>query len=203
MRLEILNEPGIIDRLKAVMFAPDYPGYTPLVAEAPDGDSRVDTGKRYSHVTTGHLDEMGAGDRGEFLDRAFMQAFKKAQRFHIKFGYPTGAPPDINECCLRLLEYPPGVGGEAHTDMDMFTLNLWRSHPEHCVPDFNAIHVGELGEIMQPDLRVATRHKVRACHELQTSLVFFALPSRDTTVPGHGTMGGWLDERKARSRVAK
>lgn len=194
------GEPTNVTKLREIMFADDWPGYCPTVHEIPDGMGAVDKYKRYSHLALKYLDQY-KGEHGVFLNRVFNQAFMHAVQFYeSSIGLGGGGMLAIEECCLRLLEYPPGVGGEPHTDFDLFTLNLWRSHPKLVVPQ-GPMHVGELLEMFNPS-RVATRHRV-VSHETETqvAIVFFALPEKSTGLPDGGTMGEWLAERYARSRV--
>jgi hypothetical protein len=75
------------------------------------------------------------------------------------------------------------------------------------------LHIGELGELV--GLGPATPHRVPARPYAQQSIVYFALPDHAAPLPGHAgvavqgapvrlgpTVGQWLDERMARSRVA-
>ena len=194
------GEPTNVTKLREIMFAADWPGFRPEVREIPDGKGEVDAYKRYSHLALKYLDKY-EGEHGAFLIRVFNQAYMHAlSHYDNRIVLEDRAIPAIEECCLRLLEYPPGVGGEPHTDFDLFTMNLWRSHPDLVVPRA-PMHVGELLEMFDRS-RVATRHRV-VPHETETqvAIVFFALPSKDTELPGGGTMGEWLAERYERSRV--
>jgi hypothetical protein len=112
----------------------------------------------------------------------------------------------------------PGSGSAEHTDFDLFTVNLWRSTPEDheqivihdggCYgpepvwePGAREFHIGELGELV--GLGPATPHRVPARPYVQKSIVYFAMPDHDTWLPLEAcpTVGEWLKERMARSRV--
>ncbi len=43
------------DALSSLVFRPGYPGYKPNVVEAPNGDGKLDTDKRYSHVAIKYI----------------------------------------------------------------------------------------------------------------------------------------------------
>ena len=194
------GEPTNVTKLREIMFAEDWPGYKPEVREIPDGQGEVDQHKRYSHISLHDLDKYD-GEHKAFLTRLYNQAYKHAvQYYEQRMGLGDQAIPAIEECCLRLSEYPPGVGGEAHTDFDLFTMNLWRSHRDLLIPR-RPVHYGELLELLTYD-EVAHRHRIEP-HETDTqvAVLFFVLPARDTKLPGGRTMGEWLDERLARSRV--
>jgi hypothetical protein len=219
------------DTLHSLVFQDGYPGYRKEVKEIPNGDGKVDRDKRYAHVATKYL---GAHDDGpatlellSYLHRAHALALDVARAL----GVPADFMPRVTECALRVLEYPAGVGGHAHTDFDLFTLSLYRSEPARLklarpgtyidgaqlVPDKpydrlirarelnRGLHIGELGELI--GLGEATRHHVEPSTETQFSIVYFALPSPDAVLEqANGrvrlTAGEWLAERYARSRVA-
>lgn len=220
-----------------------YPGYTPQVLEIPNGDGRVDREKRYAHVDEKALAKL---DPERFSTVCLWDALNDAHGLALRVAEALGVPeafmPVRSEGALRILEYPPGVGGHAHTDFDLFTLSLYRSEPERlrlaplpttrnttCAAQLahqgfahiiNArrlnpgMHIGELGELV--GLGDATRHHVEPSTETQYSIVYFALPSPDAVLPGYQcakhldksvranfetTVGDWLAERYARSRV--
>jgi hypothetical protein len=136
--------------------------------------------------------------------------------------------PRAADGTLRILDYPAGVGyGEKHTDFDLFTVCCYRSDPcalklddlPEGLHDLTAgrhakatdidprLHIGEIGELV--GLGPATPHYVEPRPEAQQSIVYFAIPDHDAVLetrnPGlHErdiTVGSWLAERIARSRV--
>lgn len=184
------------DRLHALVFQADYPGYRPETLEAPNGDGRVDAQKRYAHVATKYLERDPNPARATELN-AFLL---KAHALAIAAAYDLGAPrPELGACALRVLEYPPGVGGAPHYDFDVFTLNLWRSEPNAGLGLAEPVHMGEIGELL--GLGPARLHHIDPSPEPQQSLVYFVLPRHD--LPLSLTVGSWLEKRYARSRVSK
>lgn len=209
------------DLLHSLVFRDGYPGYKPDVVELPNGDGKADVSKRYAHIATKYLQPRRrpsshpANIPWEYLNRAF----KSAQEVVSSLGCQV--PIDLNACALRVLEYPPGAGSELHTDFDLFTITLFRepkenvrwSHAATATPsprESYSIHIGELGEIF--GLGPATPHWVEPSDQVQRSIVFFALPGHDVTLPGYElacepesprTVGDWLAERMARSRSYK
>jgi hypothetical protein len=202
---------------------PVYAGYKPHVAEAPNGDGRVDARKRYLHVAQKYAPPQWALD---ILSRAHWEACRVAEAI----GVPAEFYPRVENSTLRVLDYPAGAGTEEHTDFDLFTLNLWRSTPndheawEHhtdtvahtgaewneWTPGADAYHMGELGELV--GLGPAVKHRVPARPYAQRALVYFAMPANAAELPqpverflhdGPLTVADWLKERLSRSRVYK
>ncbi len=84
----------------------------------------------------------------------------------------------------------PGAGTAEHTDLNLFTIVLWRSHPAdleltqpnecpsagRCLArSINpGLHIGEIGELV--GLGPATPHRVPARPYVQKSIVYFAMP---------------------------
>ncbi len=196
--------PDAIGELHGVLFSPSWPGYKPEVKEIPDGKGVADELKRYSHVATKYLDAVPEDQPSEWLlaELVFNQCFDMAQAHNVEFQRKVPGWPDLDrdECCLRMLEYPAGVGGEAHTDFDLFTVNIWRTHSWPVVPVDQHVHMGEIGELVNHGC-VATRHRIMPADATQMSLVFFALPSREFILPTGLKVGAWLDERMGRSRA--
>lgn len=194
------------DTLAAIVFRPDYPGNPASrgVVEAPNGDSRVDAQKRYSHVAMKYLD---GGPQTHHLtlqdfillhsahEKAFLQARRIAAQLNVSFGFL----PHSQFGALRVLEYPEGVGGHVHTDFDLFAVNLWRNVPNPGLGG-SKYHIGEIGELV--GLGPAEPHYVAPLPVVQKSLVYFCIPSHDAILPSGITVGAWLSERIARSRVA-
>lgn len=136
---------------------PPYPGYKPEVKEAPNGDGRVDAGKRYLHVAKKY--GLPSEDAAAILACAHWEACRVAE----EIGVPAEFYPRVENSTLRVLEYPSaacvrraggdtcmfcdalthdsdtyicpvrgaGNGSAEHTDFDLFTLNLWRSTDDH------------------------------------------------------------------------
>ncbi len=184
------------ESLFAYAFSAHNPGYRPTVVELPNGDGRADRSKRFSHVAVKY--DLKAAP--EHVRSLFWGLCEEARHTAHGAGLPA---PDPAQCCLRVLEYPAGAGSEAHTDFDLFTLNVWRDPAGGLlVPaDHKAgrVHFGELSPMFEgPE---ATWHAVAPLPVPQRSIVFFVLPSRDTLLPDGRTVGQWLDERKARSRA--
>lgn len=185
------------DRLAALAFTPDYAGYKPNVVESPDGDARFDVGKRYAHLATKYF----TANTPQPLQHAFWDAFDLAWTYTER-RFDGAIKLDSDACALRLLEYPPGVGGAAHTDFDLLTLNLWRSEPAKLASEAGPgawMHIGELWPLLWSGSS-ATRHWVEPSDRTQYSAVFFALPAHSTKLPNGDTVGSWLQERLARSR---
>jgi hypothetical protein len=216
--------------LAAIVFRPDYPGNATArgVVEAPNGDPAArDTGKRYAHVAVKYL-PTEYGDWTEDHDWLYWklsQAHARAVTIANALGVPREFMPSRSAGALRVLEYPPGAGSAPHTDMDLFTLNLWRNMPTQVnssdlpahVRDVEPrMHIGELGELI--GMGPATRHEVAPCHQVQHSIVYFAIPNHAAVLSDHPlakaaagsdypnilvrgkTVGEWLAERLARSR---
>lgn len=182
--------------LSALFGRPGYRGYRPSVVEAPNGDGRLDVGKRYLHVAAKY-------DPPEyaqwFLARAHLEACRMAERL----GIPDAYYPRAADATLRVLDYPPGAGSAQHTDPNLFTLTMYRSTPEGLVVVEGAspeCYIGELGELV--GLGPATAHRVDPLPIRQQSVVYFAMPSHSAILPDGRTVASWLDERMHRSRYA-
>lgn len=190
---------GVYDALYERVFLSDYAGYKPEVQESPAGNATWDTQKKYAHVATKYSPDA-------WLMFHFDVAFGEALRVYKDLGFPDALRPDYDQCCLRILDYPPGASSAEHTDFDFMTLQLYRDRPEGFVRTgvsegddaiSHGVHFGEIAELA--GLRPATPHRVRALPERQRSVVFFVLPSLAAPL-GDGTVGEWLKERYARSR---
>ena len=189
-------------RLHALVFSEGYPGYRPNVREVPNGDGRVDAEKRFAHVATKYLAADTDLSRAAALEKYLLVAHARALEIAKYMCVPERLWPALDACALRVLEYPPGVGGERHTDFDLFAVNCYRNQRGAIVgddglPASQEVHLGDLAEIF--GLGPAFPHRV--LHGLsfaQHSIVYFALPAHDATM----TVGQWLAERVKRSRVA-
>jgi len=205
------------DELRRVVFATDldgrplYPGYRPQIAEAPNGDGKVDRDKRYAHVALKYLQ---AGN--QTLVSALNRCHTEALRVHRELGLPAAWAPAVETSALRILEYPPGATSARHTDFDLFTLLAHRDpfpgglvrHGAGLDADQFSIgmHFGELYEL--GGFGRATPHEVEATSGWQYSAVYFALPRHDLVLPDGRKVGPqtepgtYLHERISRSRVA-
>jgi hypothetical protein len=197
---------------------PRWPGYRPEVVEIPNGDGRADAQKRYAHIKAEHLVGTLNCDTAATY-HAFHRAFTRACEVAIELGIPPAFWPAREACALRVLEYPPMVGGERHTDFDLATINVWRSDggvhmlAEEAIgrdhrPAPEGVHLGELYDlILPPTARApelcATAHQIAPSEVSQFALVFFALPSHAAVLPDGRKVGDWLVERYARSRAPK
>lgn len=178
--------------------ASDYAGYRPEVQESPNGDGNWDKAKRYAHIATKY-------NPGPELMRYYSQAFEEACRVSKQLGIPCRLMPDWHSCCMRILDYPPGAGSAEHTDFDLFTIQLYREHPEGFVRTgtvdqedesiSSGIHFGEMAEVA--NFRKAMSHYVKPLNVRQRSIVFFVLPNPEASLI---TVGEWLTERYTRSR---
>lgn len=205
----------------STLFDPEakYAGYRPTVSEIPNGDGRVDVGKRFLHVALKYNPPEWAV---RLLARAHMAACARAEYE----GCPGAIYPKIQNGTLRVLYYPAGAGSAAHCDFDLFTVNCWRTPADDCEsftqvndqcadwrPNTDEVHFGELWRIF--GMGPATAHRVREAPYEQRSIVYFASPGMSTplpapiTFPAVGefpektvhTTGEWQIERTNRSRI--
>jgi hypothetical protein len=201
---------------------PVYAGYKPHVAEAPNGDGVVaPPTTRYLHVAPKYNPPPWAM---AYLARAHYEACRVAEAL----GVPAAYYPRVADGTLRVLDYDVGGSQPEHTDFDLFTIVCYRSHPRdlervrRITAEIDALdekseglHIGELGELV--GLGPATPHRVPARPYAQQSIVYFAMPDHATRLPirnarggqtventwAPATVGEWLKERIARSRVYK
>lgn len=188
--------------LAAIVFQDDYPGFATArgIIESPNGDGARDSGKRYSHVATKYLEQMSWSEDKDMLTYYLEYAASRAYRIALQLRVPPAYRPRLEFGCLRVLEYPAGVGASAeHTDMDLFTLNLYRNVPNPGLGVLGDTHMGELGELI--GLGPATPHYVAPLEDTpQHSLVYFAMPDHAAVLPSGESVGQWLSERMKRSR---
>lgn len=208
------------DQLHAIVFSGDYPGYRPEVRELPNGDGRVDADKRYAHIASKYLAKYRWGIECAILQSALDEAHDLSIEVARALDVPPAFWPVREYSALRVLEYPAGAISNVHTDFDLFTLMMHRSHPIRFVahdmqPGYDntqggealfqarrinhQLHLGELAE--QVGVGRATPHEVVACDEVQRSIVYFAIPDHFAVLPSGLTVGEWLAERMSRSRV--
>ncbi len=193
--------------LHNLVFNKSYAGYRPEIQESPDGNNVWDTKKRYAHIAPKYLTDKVSVS----LWLYFNLAFEEAEQVYQKLNFPEYLKPDYHQCCMRILEYPPGASSALHTDFDFMTLQLFRDNHEgfervgsDASDDeiSNGIHFGEIAELAE--LRKATPHKVVPLDQPQKSIVFFVLPSLEAVIPNKTgkdiVVGDWLKERYARSR---
>jgi len=196
--------------LRARVFRPDYAGYKPNVVESPHGDGKLDAEKRYAHVSVKNMrTDEERRDLLPYLELAHNQALKAARAMVL----PVEFHPKMEFGALRVLEYPPGASSHRHEDFDLFTLMLYRNDPERFQVDethagralaaLQQVNTqGHLGEIASElGLGPATPHWVEPSTTAQHSIVYFAIPDHAAWLPSGITVGEWLKERLARSRV--
>lgn len=198
------------DRLHSLVFVDGYSGYTPAIAEIPNGDGVVDADKKYAHVAVKYLvTDQQKTDLMPYLTQAHQLATAAAGLARV----PEAFMPDINFGALRILDYPPGAVTAKHTDFDLFTLMMYRDQPDLFQDDPTTrslalsriqllnkqAHLGELAEILK--LGQATPHQTVASTTQSGSIVYFAIPNHDAVLPGGQKVGDWITERKARSRT--
>lgn len=115
------------DKLHALTFRPDYPGYKPTVQEIPNGDGKVDAEKMFSHVAPKYF-------RTDEQREALTPYLERAHALAVEVGELIGLPPefmpDIRYGALRILDYPPGAVSNKHEDFDLFTLMCFRDQPD-------------------------------------------------------------------------
>lgn len=201
----------VYDKLHKIVFCGDYPGYTPQVVESPNGDGKLDSAKRYAHISQKNIlpySESNPDDAGvltHYLLHAHGQAVEMAKAMGIDEKYY----PDLRYGALRLVEYPPGAIANPHTDFDLFTLMIYRNLPEHfeyiggepesSLRDLNhQLHYGEI--LDEIGFAKPSPHQVTASDKTQKSMVYFAIPDWDVTLPSGLTVGEWIAERIKRSR---
>lgn len=198
------------------LFNEDYAGYKPDVKELPNGDGKVDEGKRYLHVALKYNPPDWAID---YLARAHFEACRMIEEL---YDVPAEFYPRVENGTLRVLDYPAGVGTEAHTDFDLLTVNCYESAPdlEYQLADGSwelsnghlsdsYCHIGEIGALV--GLGLANPHRVLPSDKPRQSIVYFAMPSNDAVITNNPylpkdeyvTVGDWLKERYARSRTYK
>ena len=187
------------------IFREDYAGFKGDVREAPNGDGKVDFGKVYAHVAS----KYGFTPTTLWF---YHRAWEEACRVHDALDLPRDLRPSFRHSALRLLQYPPGHGSHEHTDFDLFTILCFRDpdpgglylgqpRPPAFVHDVSPhCHFGEMLEVRDPS-SPATPHEVYPMASNQVSCVFFAIPDHDAELRPGLTVGAWLDERIARSRV--
>lgn len=191
------------DRLHSLVFVDGYPGYKPDVREIPNGDGQVDAEKRYAHVALKYLTTCRSKAKlMPYLRAAHADALYAAKELKV----PEAFLPDIRYSALRVLEYPPGAGSAKHTDFDLFSTLLFRDdskalvlHQDQAYDFSPGLHIGELGELI--GIAPATPHHVEPRDEAQHSIVYFAIPDHGAVLPSGVTVGAWIEERIARSRV--
>lgn len=199
--------------LAAIVFRPDYPGNATArgVVEAPNGDGKLDTTKRYSHVATKYLDKFKDGwQRGVLLNYLHI-AHNRACEVAAELGVPSAFMPSFEHGALRVLEYPAGASSEVHTDVGLLTLNLWRNLPE-CLETYNTelggwvpslagpppYHLGRIAR--EIGIGPAAPHRVMGAPVPQHSLVYFAVPDWKATLPSGANLGEWLQGEMAKMR---
>jgi hypothetical protein len=200
------------EELSTFAFSSQNPGFKPAVIESPNGDGVWDAQKQYAHIALKYFDRCTPSH----VRVAYLLALDEANRIIRRMGLPAGVVAG-DDSTLRLLRYPPGATTAPHTDFDLFTLSLYRSHVGAFVyrqayePELLSkarqfspgIHFGELmTEILGDFHAPATRHETVALDVPSFSAVFFVIPPHEYVLPSGLTVGEWLKERIARSRKA-
>jgi hypothetical protein len=210
--------------LAGIVFRPDYPGNATArgVVEAPGGvPTQLDTGKRYAHVALKYIAQCPHNTDTGTLVVFLVEAWSRAVQVAAQLRLPVEFQPSFEHRALRVLEYPAGIGGHYHTDFDLFTLACYRNLPDQFrygngphnrrFPQVRAtnpgLHIGELvDEICQTEpgrTPLADPHYILPHPtQVQRSIVYFAVPDHAAVLPSGQTVGGWLEERKNRSRYA-
>lgn len=185
-------------RLLSTLFEPEaaYAGYKPNVREIPNGDGKVDEGKRYLHIALEY-------NPPQWALRYLYAAHGAACHVAFELGVAPEMMPDLSASALRVLEYPPDVGSAPHTDFDLLTVNCWRSCANPGLRTGKVaghrVHLGEIAEMLGHG--GAQPHCVDPMYYSQQSIVHFALPRHSAVLPSGATVGEWLKERYARSRA--
>lgn len=201
------------EELRHLVFQDGYLGYRPDVKEIPNGDGKVDVDKRYAHVAMKYL-ETGSSREKAVLFYYLVRCHSLATKIAVISRVPDAFLPSFEHSALRILEYPPGSGSNQHRDFDLFTLMCYRDQPDKFVVEDDPkdslqlavmrglnpqIHLGEIAT--EIGLGTATLHEVFPSEQPQHSAVYFAIPDHAAVLPSGVTVGSWLKERLARSRV--
>ena len=191
------------DLLHQKVFGDSYKGYRPTVKEIPNGDGKIDNDKRFAHIAEKYNPDT---ELLEFLEKGHQLSLLVAQALNV----PKTFMPVRKYAVLRVLEYPVGAITNEHEDFDLFTLMLYRDQPDkfiyhwvdmpHEVKVLNAqCHLGQIAT--EIGLGAAVKHSVLASDKPQHSIVYFAIPDHEAILPSGITVGEWLNERMARSRI--
>lgn len=194
------------DLLATYAFSARNPGYKPAVREAPNGDGVWDEQKEYAHIAPKYF----TPDTPLEVRKIYDDVLAYAEAMCLRLGLPDGVFPGPDST-LRLLRYPPGATTAPHTDFDLFTLSLYRSHTNafaylggDCAELQRAREISpgiHFGELMTEITGVpATEHETWPLHVPSVSAVFFVIPPHEFVVPSGVTVGEWIKERVARSR---
>lgn len=179
--------------LAAIVFQPGYPGLVKYT-EAPDGMT-PDKGKVYAHIAMRYM----GGPGTSLLMDAFAAAHSRTVDLWRGLGLPAKWQPHASYGALRVLRYPPGVAGAAHTDYDLCTLALYRNETDRLRPDIHwPLHYGEIAEML--GFGKALRHWVVASPNEQHSILYAAMPNMTLTLPDGRTVAEWFKTRSAQAR---
>jgi hypothetical protein len=187
-------------RLAEIVFRPDYPGNATArgVVEAPNGDGKLDVQKKYAHVATKYLDQYNDPHACALLNLYLADAHWRATELATALGVPDGFMPSFDHGALRVLEYPAGAGSEMHTDVGLFTINCYRNEPNAGLPN-GEVHMGRIAREIGL-CKSATPHQVLPSVNVQQSIVYFAVPDHEATLPSGERLGTWLDKQMAKMR---
>jgi isopenicillin N synthase-like dioxygenase len=155
-------------KIHSLVFRDDYPGYKPKVIESPNGDGKLDTEKRYAHIAEKYLkynstklvedhirlqNRFGINECEDFTTELFLnKCLDQAHELSLEIAVAIGVPPQYwpvrKYGALRVLEYSPTAVTNTHTDLDLFTLMLYRND-ESCFkyldPNFASKYLESLG----------------------------------------------------------
>lgn len=184
--------------LRAMTFRPDYKGFRPDVYEAPNRDGKLDVGKLYSHISPVY--EHPNVQAKQYLDEACRRVNALACGLADALGVPQEFWPDVNMSAIRVLYYPENTPGVEHTDVDLFTISLFRDPAEAFYTESNSFFQwGELGTIL--GFGPATKHGVHPTPGPQRSIVYAANAPDEAFLPNGQTAGDWLRESIKAQRI--
>jgi hypothetical protein len=191
------------DIISKKVFNLEYAGYRPTVKEIPNGDGNVDNTKRFAHVAEKYTKDAYLL---ELLYKGHQLALSVAKALNI----PEAFMPVRQYSALRVLEYPVGSFSYEHEDFDLFTLMLYRDQPDKFNYHWDNMpsnvkvlneqcHLGQIAAEL--GVGQAVKHSVSPSDTVQHSIVYFAIPDHKSILPSGISVGNWLEERLARSRV--
>lgn len=184
--------------LKAMTFHKGYKGFRPDVYEAPNRDGKLDIGKLYSHISSAYTHPCDATN--EYLLEACRRVEKLARSVAAALGVPEEFWPCAERSAIRVLWYPENTPGHVHTDVDLFTLSLYRDPVDAFHSESNSFfQVGEMGTLL--GLGPATKHYVDATPGPQRSIVYAANSRDNAVLPNGQTAGEWLRENIKPQRI--
>lgn len=163
------------DKLKSLAFSEDYKAFSQI-----DKEYDIPT-RKHSVITIDNLEEKDIE-----LIKYYTIAFNKSIEIAKELDVPENYYPDFNSSKLRVIEYPPEAGtGTKHYDHSLFTLTLYRDVDDaiwtetppvyiHDIPIYYGLLIDEIG------MGRPTFHQVLPKDMSQHSIVFFAIPSKES-----------------------